>query len=109
MLLPSAVLTTFVTLPTTLNTTTTTTTMAATATGASTAPPSTTAYQCDMQYCDGSTSWCFYWAGVTSWDANDGPRPGEVRTQLGLCSPVTVTVVPDPAATSDPVTPDLGR
>lgn len=40
---------------------------------------------CDYRYCDGQTSWCFYWAGVTGWDPSLGPVPGEVRTSVGLC------------------------
>ncbi|KAL3964342.1 hypothetical protein ACCO45_001346 [Purpureocillium lilacinum] len=51
---------------------------------------------CDYTYCDGSSSWCFYWGGVTSYDPNHGPVPGETRTNLGPCGAAATTA---PAAT----------
>ena len=41
---------------------------------------------CDYAYCDGTSSWCFYWAGVTAYDPQRGPIPGETRTNIGPCS-----------------------
>ena len=41
---------------------------------------------CDYAYCDGTSSWCFYWAGVTGYDPQRGPIPGETRTNIGPCS-----------------------
>ncbi|KJZ79018.1 hypothetical protein HIM_01791 [Hirsutella minnesotensis 3608] len=64
-------------------------------TTASPAPPSPPAVSpsptvsmplmCDYAYCDGTSSWCFYWAGVTSYDIFRGPVPGETRVPLGVC------------------------
>jgi hypothetical protein len=58
---------------------------------------------CDIRYCDGSTSWCHYWAGITSYDPTLGPLPGETRTSLGLCgktiSSATYTATPTPSST----------
>ena len=51
-----------------------------------TAAPSLTVH-CDDQWCDGSTSWCLYWAGITSYNPTIGPFPGEVATQIGTCGP----------------------
>ncbi|PHH63029.1 hypothetical protein CDD81_6360 [Ophiocordyceps australis] len=52
-------------------------------------PPAQTSFAvmsgCDYAYCDGSSSWCFYWAGVTGYDPSRGPVPGEVRTLIGTC------------------------
>ncbi|KAF4123500.1 hypothetical protein GMORB2_6201 [Geosmithia morbida] len=61
-------------------------------TSTSTLTPTPTIYTCHMQYCDGSTSWCVYWGGLTSFDSNHGPLPGETRAQLGACTPAVVTV-----------------
>ncbi|KFA74981.1 hypothetical protein S40288_02200 [Stachybotrys chartarum IBT 40288] len=44
---------------------------------------------CDNKICDGKTEWCFYWAGVTSYDQSLGPVPGVTRTALGPCPPAT--------------------
>ncbi|UNI14440.1 hypothetical protein JDV02_001069 [Purpureocillium takamizusanense] len=44
---------------------------------------------CDFTYCDGSSSWCFYWAGVTAYDSKGAPIPGETRTNLGPCGAAT--------------------
>lgn len=41
---------------------------------------------CDYAYCDGTSSWCFYWAGVTAYDPQRGPVPGETITNIGPCS-----------------------
>jgi hypothetical protein len=51
-----------------------------------TTPAPTFTINCDNRYCDGTTSWCFYWGGVTSYDLTLGPVPGETRTALGLCT-----------------------
>ncbi|ODA82868.1 hypothetical protein RJ55_01377 [Drechmeria coniospora] len=59
-------------------------------------PTVTLPIACDYSYCDGSTSWCFYWAGVTSYDPFRGPVPGETRVELGPC---TVPPPPPPART----------
>lgn len=53
---------------------------------------------CNYRYCDGSTSWCFYWAGVTSYDVSLGPVPGETRTEIGSCGKGITTTVPKPTA-----------
>ena len=42
-------------------------------------------FDCSYEYCDGQTSWCFYWGGITGYDVSLGPLPGEVRTSIGLC------------------------
>ncbi|KAJ6446323.1 multidrug resistance protein 1 [Purpureocillium lavendulum] len=54
---------------------------------------------CDYTYCDGSSSWCFYWGGVTSYDMSRGPVPGETRIKLGPCG---ATVTSTAAATRQP-------
>ncbi|KAG5925580.1 hypothetical protein E4U42_004159 [Claviceps africana] len=41
---------------------------------------------CDYAFCDeNGSSWCFYWRGVTTWDASRGVLPGETRVPLGTC------------------------
>lgn len=50
---------------------------------------------CHYRYCESSTSWCFYWGGVTGYDVSRGPIPGETRTSLGTCDPAT-EVGPEP-------------
>ncbi|KOS19396.1 hypothetical protein ESCO_000742 [Escovopsis weberi] len=40
---------------------------------------------CDVAYCSNGTSYCHFWAGVSSWN-HAGPQPGEVRTALGSCN-----------------------
>lgn len=47
------------------------------------------AVHCHYSYCESSTLWCFYWAGVTGYDASLGPLPGETRTSLDTCHPAT--------------------
>ncbi|KAH7329258.1 hypothetical protein B0I35DRAFT_473872 [Stachybotrys elegans] len=42
---------------------------------------------CGNEICDGTTSWCFYWAGVTGYDRSLGPIPGVTRRPLGPCGP----------------------
>ncbi|KFA67498.1 hypothetical protein S40285_09836 [Stachybotrys chlorohalonatus IBT 40285] len=49
----------------------------------------TPSIHCDNKICDGKTEWCFYWAGVTSYDQSLGPVPGVTRTALGPCPPAT--------------------
>lgn len=70
-----------------------------------TAPPpsptsSSSSISCDIRYCDGSTSWCHYWAGITTYDPTLGPLPGETRTALGKCGRTTssATYTPTPSA-----------
>ncbi|KAI1393769.1 uncharacterized protein F4822DRAFT_424232 [Hypoxylon trugodes] len=41
--------------------------------------------KCDYSYCESGSEYCFYWAGVTSYDVSLGPVPGEVRTVIGTC------------------------
>ncbi|RDA86754.1 hypothetical protein CP532_4208 [Ophiocordyceps camponoti-leonardi (nom. inval.)] len=60
-------------------------------------PPVSLPLTCDYSYCDGSSSWCFYWAGITSYDVSRGPVPGETRVGLGPCGAAVTT-----AATSRP-------
>lgn len=45
----------------------------------------TTSIKCDYAYCAEGTSWCFYFAGFTTYDTSRGPLPGETRTSLGPC------------------------
>ncbi|KAM4054795.1 hypothetical protein HRG_005617 [Hirsutella rhossiliensis] len=54
---------------------------------------------CDYSYCDGTSSWCFYWGGVTSYDVDRGPVPGEIRAPLGPCAAPrrTPSATPPPA------------
>ncbi|KAL7943573.1 hypothetical protein V8C42DRAFT_329444 [Trichoderma barbatum] len=53
-----------------------------TATAASTITP--VAIHCDNSYCVNGTSYCHYWAGISTWNT-DGPSPGEVVTTMGIC------------------------
>ncbi|TFB05923.1 hypothetical protein CCMA1212_001593 [Trichoderma ghanense] len=39
---------------------------------------------CDITYCVNGTSYCHFWAGVTTWQMT-GPSPGELVTTLGVC------------------------
>ncbi|KAK1241697.1 hypothetical protein MKX07_007520 [Trichoderma sp. CBMAI-0711] len=50
---------------------------------------------CDITYCVNGTSYCHFWAGVTTWQKT-GPSPGELVTTLGVCKlgrPRTKTAV----------------
>lgn len=49
-----------------------------------TAGPTATSIHCDITYCVNGTSFCHYWAGISTWHIG-GPSPGEVRTTLGSC------------------------
>ncbi|KAL6895505.1 hypothetical protein HDV57DRAFT_512088 [Trichoderma longibrachiatum] len=40
--------------------------------------------RCDITYCVNGTSFCHFWAGVTTWQKT-GPSPGELVTTLGVC------------------------
>ncbi|KAL7818073.1 hypothetical protein V8C44DRAFT_355449 [Trichoderma aethiopicum] len=40
--------------------------------------------RCDITYCVNGTSYCHFWAGVTTWQKT-GPSPGELVTTLGVC------------------------
>jgi len=51
---------------------------------------------CDHAYCEAGTSYCFYWAGITSYDILSGPVPGEVRTTLGPCDAAADVPAPTP-------------
>lgn len=53
-----------------------------------------TPVSCHYKYCDGSTSWCLYWAGITAYDLTHGPQPGERRTDIGPCPVPTTTPTP---------------
>ena len=44
-----------------------------------------TSIRCDDEFCSDGSSWCVYWAGITSWDASKGPVPGEKATIIGTC------------------------
>ncbi|PFH54898.1 hypothetical protein XA68_12498 [Ophiocordyceps unilateralis] len=86
-----------VALPGPAATTTTLTTMTSPTESASstTAPPVISLPSaCDYSYCDGSSSWCFYWAGITSYDISRGPVPGETRVPLGPCGVTTTASQP---------------
>jgi hypothetical protein len=73
-----------------LTTTTDTTTPApSTTTGA---PKPTHSVSCSYEYCDGTSSWCYYWAGITAYDPSRGPIPGVTRSPLGSCDPATYLV-----------------
>lgn len=67
-----------------------------------TIPPAdpTPSIDCHFRYCESSTSWCYYWAGVTGYDVSLGPLPGETRTPLGMCDPATLP--PGPGVTQPP-------
>jgi hypothetical protein len=66
-----------------------------------TVPPAdpTPSIDCHYRYCESSTSWCYYWAGVTGYDVSLGPLPGETRTALGVCDPATGAAAPEPSVT----------
>ena len=55
--------------------------------------PTQSSVACDYEYCDGISSWCFYWAGVTGYDPLQGPLPGETRSPLGLCNTAVPSVL----------------
>jgi hypothetical protein len=61
--------------------------------------PAPTSIDCHYEYCDGKTSWCFYWAGVTTYDVTLGPLPGETRTPLGHCTVSRTLPAADPQPT----------
>lgn len=65
------------------------------------AEPTAGVFTCHMQYCDGSTSWCLFWGGLTTFDGRHGPVPGETRAPLGLCQPATLTL-PVSQASAEP-------
>ncbi|PHH73924.1 hypothetical protein CDD80_3458 [Ophiocordyceps camponoti-rufipedis] len=64
---------------------------APTTTTTTTAGPVSLPAVCDYSYCDGRSSWCFYWAGITSYDISRGPVPGETRVPLGPCGDAVTT------------------
>ncbi|KAM0250548.1 hypothetical protein ACHAQJ_008558 [Trichoderma viride] len=39
---------------------------------------------CDITYCVNGTSYCHFWAGISTWYTL-GPSPGELLTTLGAC------------------------
>lgn len=49
-----------------------------------TAGPTATSVHCDITYCVNGTSFCHFWAGISTWHIS-GPSPGELRTTLGSC------------------------
>ncbi|KAI8160438.1 hypothetical protein K4K49_006687 [Colletotrichum sp. SAR 10_70] len=53
----------------------------------------TVAVDCSYKFCQDSTSYCMYWAGVTGWDVSLGAIPGMQRTSLGNCEAPTSTSV----------------
>ncbi|KAJ5013689.1 hypothetical protein K4K57_002453 [Colletotrichum sp. SAR 10_99] len=52
-------------------------------------PAPTVAVDCSYKFCQDSTSYCMYWAGVTGWDVSLGAIPGMQRTSLGNCEAPT--------------------
>ncbi|KAJ0286913.1 hypothetical protein COL940_002803 [Colletotrichum noveboracense] len=58
-----------------------------------TTPAPTVAVDCSYKFCQDSTSYCMYWAGVTGWDVSLGAIPGMQRTSLGNCEAPTSTSV----------------
>ncbi|KAH8175913.1 hypothetical protein LIA77_04331 [Sarocladium implicatum] len=62
----------------------------------------TACLDCDIEYCDGSTSWCHYWAGMTTYDPTLGPLPGETRVPVGLCGSETFPAVTVPTSVPYP-------
>lgn len=58
----------------------------ATNTSTATAAPVVTPanIHCDLTYCVNGTSYCHFWAGISTWYIT-GPWPGEVMTTLGAC------------------------
>ncbi|KAK0389409.1 hypothetical protein NLU13_2984 [Sarocladium strictum] len=70
---------------------------------------SSSSISCDLRYCDGSTSWCHYWAGITTYDPTLGPLPGETLTSIGLCGKTvsSVTWTPTPASVVHPTSLSL--
>ncbi|UKZ77204.1 hypothetical protein TrVFT333_004923 [Trichoderma virens FT-333] len=53
-----------------------------TATAQPTITPTTV--HCDITYCVNGTSYCHFWAGISTWKMS-GPSPGEVVTTMGVC------------------------
>ncbi|EHK15435.1 uncharacterized protein TRIVIDRAFT_64656 [Trichoderma virens Gv29-8] len=55
-------------------------------TSTATAQPTITAatVHCDITYCVNGTSYCHFWAGISTWKMS-GPSPGEVVTTMGVC------------------------
>ncbi|KAL7901454.1 hypothetical protein HDV63DRAFT_400886 [Trichoderma sp. SZMC 28014] len=47
-------------------------------------PIATSSIHCDITYCVNGTSFCHFWAGISTWHIS-GPSPGEVKTTLGSC------------------------
>ncbi|PON20458.1 hypothetical protein TGAM01_v210689 [Trichoderma gamsii] len=47
-------------------------------------PIATSSIHCDITYCVNGTSFCHFWAGITTWHMS-GPSPGELKTTLGSC------------------------
>ncbi|KAF4413207.1 hypothetical protein CFRS1_v004208 [Colletotrichum fructicola] len=46
-------------------------------------PAPTVTVDCSYKFCQDSTSYCMYWAGVTGWDVSLGAIPGMQHTSLG--------------------------
>lgn len=51
----------------------------------------TPSLDCSYEWCQNSTSFCLYWAGITSYDPFLGPVPGMVHTSIGRCASPTRT------------------
>lgn len=66
------------------------------------ADPEPNSIDCHKRYCESSTLWCFYWAGMTGYDVSLGPLPGETRTSVDTCEPAT-EVAPGPTVTIPPM------
>ncbi|KAF4887679.1 hypothetical protein CGCF415_v014754 [Colletotrichum fructicola] len=56
-------------------------------------PAPTVTVDCSYKFCQDSTSYCMYWAGVTGWDVSLGAIPGMQHTSLGNCKAPTSTSV----------------
>ncbi|CRK05976.1 hypothetical protein BN1723_001657 [Verticillium longisporum] len=67
-----------------------------------TTSPSTSSVLCNPTYCQDSTLYCHYWAGVTGWDVSLGLVPGMQRSSIGECEPVTgsASLIDSAAATA---------
>ncbi|KAF4824017.1 hypothetical protein CGCTS75_v010218 [Colletotrichum tropicale] len=65
--------------------------------------PAPTTVDCSYKFCQDSTSYCMYWAGVTGWDVSLGAIPGMQRTSLGNCEAPTSTSVDESGNNNLPI------
>ncbi|KAF4852540.1 hypothetical protein CGCSCA4_v002866 [Colletotrichum siamense] len=66
-------------------------------------PAPTVTVDCSYKFCQDSTSYCMYWAGVTGWDVSLGAIPGMQRTSLGNCEAPTSTSVDESGNNNLPI------